>query len=127
MGHGGIRRTWMLLNKYFEGHGINMATVADFISTCPTCQKYRLGMADSLPAPKRVLSTEHRHTCGYDLLYVSPPDADGFKYIHVLKLMPSRVVGLYPARELTAESLAMALFVLLMCWSQTPVPMLIRK
>jgi hypothetical protein len=41
---------------------------------------------------------------------VSPPDQDGFKYIHVIKLMPSRVVGLYPSKDLSAESLALALF-----------------
>ena len=110
MGHGGIRRTWLLLNEHFPGHGVSMETVAEFISVCPTCQKYRLGMVDSLPAPVRHLSKDHRNTCGYDLLYVSPPDKEGYKYIHVVKLMPSRVVGLYPAKDLTAESVALALF-----------------
>jgi hypothetical protein len=67
-------------------------------------------MADSLKPPTRVLSSQHRHTCGYDLLYVSPADGEGFKYLHVVKLLPSRIVGLYPSKDLTAESLALALF-----------------
>lgn len=109
MGHQGIRRTWLLLNQYHPGHNISMDTISEFISTCASCQKYRLGMNDSIAAPTRVLSSEHRHTCGYDLLYVTP-DADGNKYIHVIKLLPSRVVGLYPTKELTAESFALNLF-----------------
>jgi hypothetical protein len=72
VGHGGIRRTWLLLNDTFPGHKISVEAVADFISTA--CQKYRLGMSDSLPAPLRGLSIEHRHTCGYDTLYVTPED-----------------------------------------------------
>jgi hypothetical protein len=67
-------------------------------------------MSDSLPPPARALPTDHRHTCGYDLLYVTPPHKEGYKYIHVIKLMPSRVVGLYPAKDLSAESVALALF-----------------
>jgi hypothetical protein len=64
VGHGGIRKTWLLLNEVYPGHGIKMDAVADFVSTCPTCQKYRLRMVDSLPSPVRVLSDQHRHTFG---------------------------------------------------------------
>jgi hypothetical protein len=110
MGHNGVRRTWLLLNEHFPGNSVRMEDIADFIALCPVCQKYRIGMADSLHPPTRVLPSEHRFTCGYDLLYISPEDSDGYKYIHVLKLMPSRLVGLYPSRDLTAESLALALF-----------------
>ena len=110
MGHHGVRRTWLLLNQHYPGHRVGLEDVANFISLCPVCQRHGLGMADFLVAPTQSLSTKHRHTCGYDLLYITPADLDGFKYIHVLKLMPSRLVGLYPSRDLTAESLALALF-----------------
>jgi hypothetical protein len=127
MGHGGIRRTWLLLNEHFPGHGVSMETVAEFVGTCcPTCQKYRLGMSDSLPPPARALSTDHRHTCGYDLLYVTPPDKEGYKYMHVIKLMPSRVVpceGLV-SRECGSGTLPSSSLYMewLMCWSQTQGP-----
>lgn len=41
---------------------------------------------------------------------ITPTDKEGYSYLHVIKLFPSRIVGLYPAKDLTAESLATALF-----------------
>lgn len=110
LGHQGIRRTWLLLNKYFPGHKISQKSIADFISSCIYCQKYRFGMIDSLKPPIRVLNVTHRHTVGYDLLYISPEDSENYKYLHVIKMFPSRIVGLYPSKDLSAESLATALF-----------------
>lgn len=109
-GHHGLRRTWLLLNEHYPGHAISQKAIREFIEVCPQCQKYRLPMRDSLPAPKRVLDSQHRHTCGYDLQYITPEDKEGYKYLHVVKLMPSRIVGLYPSKDLSAESLALALF-----------------
>ena len=51
-----------------------------------------------------------RHLCGYDTLYITPPDADGFQYLHVFKMIPSKLVALYPSKTLSAESLASAAF-----------------
>ena len=59
----------------------------------------------------RAIVAEHaRVYCGYDTLYVTPADKNGNQYIHVFKLLPSRLVGLYVASDLTAESLALAMF-----------------
>jgi hypothetical protein len=55
VGHGGIRNTWLLLNDTFPGHKVSAKAVADFISTCSACQKYRLGMSP----PVRGFSIEH--------------------------------------------------------------------
>jgi hypothetical protein len=33
-------------------------------------------------------------------LYITPADAEGYQYIHVFKLLPSRLVGLYPSKDL---------------------------
>lgn len=55
------------------------------------------------------------------MLYITPPDAEGFKYLHVFKLFPSRVVGLYPSKDMTAESLAMSLFQFLITYGVVDV------
>jgi hypothetical protein len=68
-------------------------------------------MRDSLPPPVRAIRSDHpRVFCGYDTLYITPADQEGYQYIHVFKLLPSRLVGLYPAKDLTSESLALAMF-----------------
>jgi hypothetical protein len=106
-----VRRTWKLLNEYIPGHKIPIKVLEDFISSCVWCQKVRMGMADSLQAPIRCVETEHpRHLCGYDTLYVTPPCKEGYKYLHVFRMIPSRLVALYPSKDLSAESLAMAAF-----------------
>jgi hypothetical protein len=46
--HWGIRRTWLLLNKYFPGHRIPYQVVSDFVKECPTCQKNRLEMTEGI-------------------------------------------------------------------------------
>jgi hypothetical protein len=111
MGHVGVRRTWKALNKYLPGHGISIQQVRDFVDECIWCQKLRLTMADSLSAPIRSIKPEHpRVFCGYDTLYITPADDDGYQYIHVFKMLPSRLVGLYPAKDLSSEGLASAMF-----------------
>ena len=68
-------------------------------------------MNQSIAAPIRAIIPDHpRHYCGYDTLYVTPPDQEGYQYLHVFKLIPSRLVGLYPSKDLSAESLASAMF-----------------
>jgi hypothetical protein len=99
-GHHRLRRTWLMLNEHYPGHAISQKAIREFLEVCPECQKYRISMRDSLPAPRRVLDSQHRHTCGYDLFYITPGDKEGFKYLHVIKLMPSRIVGLYRLKVL---------------------------
>ena len=111
MGHHGVQRTWLLLNKHFPGHSIPIRVIQDFVSKCVWCQKIRSTLNQSIAAPVRAIVPEHpRQYCGYDTLYVTPPDQDGNQYLHVFKLIPSRLVGLYPSKDLTAESLATAMF-----------------
>jgi hypothetical protein len=33
--HPGIRRTWLLLNQLYAGHGISYQTIVDFVNDCP--------------------------------------------------------------------------------------------
>jgi hypothetical protein len=35
----------------------------------------------------------------------SPSDKEGYKYLHVFRMIPSRLVALYPSKDLSAESL----------------------
>ena len=82
MGHHGAFRTWTLLNKYHPGHGIPMRLVKDFVRECALCQKIRETVNESLQAPTRAIVADHpRHLCGYDTLYITPPDTEGFQFI----------------------------------------------
>ena len=122
MGHHGAQRTWSLLNKHYPGHGISMSAVQEFVKECAFCQKVRETMAASIPAPTRAIASEHpRHLCGYDTLYITPADAEGFQYLHVFKLIPSRLLALYPSKTLTAESLASAAFQFFVTYGITDV------
>ena len=99
------------LNKLFPGHRIPVDYIDDYIHRCDLCQKLRLGMVDSLPAPARVLKSTHfRHFIGFDTLTISPVDKDGHCCVHVARLLPSRITGLYPANDYHAIGVAHALF-----------------
>jgi hypothetical protein len=122
LGHHGVQRTWSLLNKYFPGHGIPVRVVQDYVSTCPWCQKSRQAANEALKAPIRAVEPNHsRHYCSYDTLYVTPPDQEGFQYLHVFRMLPSRLIALYPSKDLTAESLATATFLFFTTYGITDV------
>ncbi len=109
--HHGVFRKWILLNKYHPGHGIPMRRVKDFIRECALCQKIRETVNESLQAPTRAIVADHpRHLCGYDTLYITPPNTEGFRYLYIFKMIPSKLVALYPSKTLSAESLASAAF-----------------
>ena len=111
MGHHGAYRTWLLLNRHHPGHAVSMSVIQDYVRECVFCQKVRNTMRTSLVAPTRAIVAEHpRHLCGYDTLYITPADSEGFQYLHVFKMIPSRLVALYPSKTLSAESLASAAF-----------------
>ena len=111
VGHFGARRTYQLINKIFPGHRISIRTVMDFVSSCAICQKYRLGMVDSLEPLVRHLKPEHnRSVVGYDTLEVSPRDKFGNLYLDVIVNHFTKFVKLYPKQEKTAVSTALSLF-----------------
>jgi hypothetical protein len=121
MGHHGVQRTWLLLNKYFPAHGIPIRIIQDYITKCVWCQKVRSTLNQALKAPIRAIVPEHpRHMCGYDTLYVTR-DRLGRQYLHVFKFIPSRLVCLYPAEDLSAEGLASAMFLCFTTYGVTDV------
>ena len=108
MGHHGILRTWALLNKHFPGHSYSVQQVADHISQCVTCQKFRLD-SDSRkidPLVKRINSDHHRHKYAIDGTMVLK---DGSNILIVYNLF-TKLVSLYRMPDKTALSAARAIF-----------------
>ena len=109
--HYGARRTWLLLNKQFPGHRIPYRFVQDFISTCAVCQKDRLGMTDGLqPVVRHIKPPHQRSRVGVDRLTVTPPDRQGNTTLVVIVEHFTKHVAVYPAKDYTAQTLAVALF-----------------
>jgi len=109
--HYGARRTWLLLNKQYPGHRIPYSFVQDFISSCAICQKDRLGMTDGLaPVIRHIKPPHQRSRVGVDRLTVTPADKQGNTTLIVVVEHFSKHVAVYPAKDYTAQTLAVALF-----------------
>jgi hypothetical protein len=84
--HRGARLTYARLNANFPGHQIPYTFVADYVSECGICQKYRLGMTDTILPIIRHLKPPHERSCYYcDILTVTPADKHGNDSITVIK------------------------------------------
>jgi hypothetical protein len=111
LGHFGARRTWLKLNKLFPGHHIPYRVVADFVATCPVCQKTRLGMLDFiLPVTRHLKPPHHRAMVGVDTLTITPVDKHGNTVITVVVNMFTKLTALYPSPRHDAINTATALF-----------------
>lgn len=109
-GHHGVRRTWKLLNKHFPGHRIPYKIVEDFIWNCAICQKFRLGMNDQLESIVRHLVVPNaRSTVGVDYLSLEE-DRNGNIGCYVFRNFFTKWMGIYPSKDRSAESLALAIF-----------------
>jgi len=112
MGHHGVRKTYLLLNTHFPGHRIPHKVVADFVATCATCQKERLGMVDNIRPMVKHLKPEHLHSAiGADVLTITPEDEFGNKCLIVIVNHFTKLVFLYAAKTNNAINMATALFV----------------
>jgi hypothetical protein len=112
IGHGGVRKTWLTLNKLFPGHRLPYKIIQSFVSSCPTCQKDRLsGMNDALKPLVRHLKRSGSRSCiGLDTLTVTPPDIYGNKYLTVIVNHFTKLVAAYPSSEHNAKTAAAALY-----------------
>jgi len=99
VGHGGIRKTWLLLNKHFPGHRMSYKVVMDFVSSCPICQKDRLtDMKGSLtPLVRHLKRPGPRSRIGVDTLTITPPDIHGNKYLLVIVNHFTKLTMGYPS------------------------------
>jgi len=110
-GHPGVRKTYLAVKSSFPGNTITYAMVDDFVSTCPVCQKDRLGMTDAFkPIYRTLKSADKRHAVGVDTLTVTPADKFGNQYINVVVVHATKLVALYPSATKTALDMALALF-----------------
>jgi hypothetical protein len=105
-GHWGAKETWRRLNKYFPGHGISYAQVAEFVDMCNNCQKTRREFTYGLRPVIRNLKPPHaRSVCGIDALEVTPHGANGQTHINVIVNLYTKQAYLYPVAGVTAEHL----------------------
>ena len=103
-GHWGEKETWRRLNKYFPGHSIPFARVADFVSMCATCQKTRREMSLGLKPIIRNLKPPHsRSAIGIDAVEITPHGANGQTHINVVVNLFTKLTYLYPG--VTADNL----------------------
>jgi hypothetical protein len=111
VGHMGTRSTWLLLNKQYPGHKIPYRFLAEYIATCPVCQKDRLGMTDSIEPIVRHLKFDHRRSViGSDFLTISPPSKNGNVGIIVIVNLFTHLCSLTVTKDKSALSLAQCLF-----------------
>lgn len=109
--HYGVRHTWNTLNKVFPGHSIPYRLVAEFVSSCPVCQKFRLAMMDNIePVYRHLKPDHHRRRVGVDRVTITPADENGNDNAVVVVDHFSKHAQVYAATDYTAQTLATALF-----------------
>ena len=109
VGHFGVKKTVELLRESGKEWDSMMKDVDDFIKSCPTCQKVRLGQGNMAAAVKTTVVKEPFSVVALDTIGPIPEDAYGFKFIIVLLDCFTRFVELVPAKDVTALEAAQAL------------------
>jgi hypothetical protein len=110
-GHGGMRRTYLNLNKRFPGHQIPQRIVAEYVAECPECQKIRHSMNDRFqPLLLANHVDHHRQMIGIDGLTITPADIHGMAYAYVIKVFATKLVAIYPTQSHTALDVARSLY-----------------
>ena len=96
VGHFGARATYTYLCKNFPGHKIPYREVAEFVSTCGTCCKDRLGYTSEVKETIKSFSTGDypRRMISMDLVGIGN-DCEEKGYINVIVNQSSKVVKLY--------------------------------
>ena len=109
-GHHGVARTWELLNEKCPGHRIPYKIVLDFVKSCGICQKLRVGLEHTFePIVRHLKVPEANSAIGVDGADMEP-DKLGNRYLYVIRNLFTKVIGLYPSKDKTDESLARAIF-----------------
>ena len=85
--------------------------VEDFVSTCPICQKDRIGMTEGIqPLVRHIKPSHQRSRIGIDRLTITPTDKYGNTCAVVIVEHFTKHVGVYPSPDYTALTIATALF-----------------
>jgi len=110
-GHWGVARTRKLLDEEYPGHGIPVRLIAEFVQTCPVCQKERLGLADQLQPVVRVLHPEHqRATVGIDNLALTTDKNGNGNLIVLVNHFTKHIYGYATPAHPTMIMIARAIF-----------------
>ena len=111
MAHPGIRGTMEYMDKYRPGHGLSQDQIREFVMTCPTCQKFRLGMSNNLkPLVRNLRPGGKRKVIGSDTLKMSPADKDGYMYIIMVVNHHTKHCWGFRSKTHDATSTALAIF-----------------
>lgn len=96
VGHFGARATYSYLCKNFPGHKIPYREVAEFVSTCGTCCKDRLGYTSEVKETIKSFSTNDypRRMISMDLVGIGNDESEK-GYINVIVNQSSKLVKLY--------------------------------
>jgi hypothetical protein len=106
VGHKGIRRTYLALNKLFPGHGIPIRIIQEYIEKCAICQKDRLRITDKLDEIYRTIKPmHHRAAVGIDNVSLTPTDKNGNNGATVIYNLFTKLVGVYPYPTISSKHL----------------------
>ena len=108
--HLGQRYTWRKLAMLHPGHRIPQSYIEHYVRECPVCQKLREEqIPDTYKPMERTLHVKDpRQRIGIDAIY-NPEDRNGNSKAHVIVNNFTKLVFIYPCKELTAESAARAI------------------
>ena len=108
--HLGQRYTWRKLAMLHPGHNIPQSYIEHYVRECPVCQKLREEqIPDTYKPMERTLHVKDpRQRIGIDAIYMKE-DKNGNSKAHVIINNFTKLVFIYPCKELTAESAARAI------------------
>lgn len=109
VGHRGVRKTVDALRSMGHDWPGMSSEVEEFVRSCPTCQKVRLGQGSFAAAIRTTAVREPFEVVAIDAVGPLPEDATGNKFILVVIDAFTRFVELIPAPDTSAQQAARAL------------------
>ena len=108
--HLGAKRTYAKAKERFPGHKLPFKFFEEYVASCGTCQKQRASMGLAFRALVKTLKLplKPRACVGVDTLSL-PEDKYGYKYVHIIVQLFSKLVFAYPSKNNTADSVCDAL------------------
>jgi hypothetical protein len=107
-GHLGKLATYLKLNREYPGHGVSMAEIREFIDECLICQKVRATKVPTILPRSRSLAKD-AGTVAIDTAQFEE-DVNGNRYVFVIVNLFTRLTHLFPAKDKSTNSAAMALY-----------------
>ena len=109
--HYGVYHTWSTAKRRFPDANISIEACRNFVRECPLCQKCRATGIKGLEARTLSLKPDsYRRTVGVDYVTITPVDENGNGCAILVVEHFSHFPTVYPAKDYTAETAAIALF-----------------